>query len=214
MAPRIRTLAALCATLGLMLAAPAQGAFNSVLQELIRQGFVNPCAHSESELRQALGQIPNDLAQYAPDIKGRLQAALAAKARGQCAGGGGGQIAPVAPPTVTPGGTPPPAPPTPTKKVVVKAPPEPPATPIQRVVTPPTAVEIVPTSSEAGVPAPLIALAMAFLLLAMAAALAGASRVLGWGLEWGAPVRHAFAEAGDRLATAWEDLGDRLRLRR
>src|SRR3954469_14451565 len=93
---RTRILTALLLVLGLAFAAApaahAASAFEQVLSDYQKDGKIDPCAHTENELRDAAGQIPNDIEQYAPDFPTALQDAIDARTQGKCANksGGGG----------------------------------------------------------------------------------------------------------------------------
>src|SRR5215203_4471682 len=91
---RTRIVAALLLVLGLAFAAApaahAASAFEQVLSDYQKDGKIDPCAHSEDTLRDAAGQIPNDIEQYAPDFPTALQDAIDARTQGKCAGSGGG----------------------------------------------------------------------------------------------------------------------------
>ena len=73
---------------------------------------------------------------------------------------------------------------------------------------PPSSVTA-PTS--AGVPAPVLLLAIVAGLVALAAGIAALARLGGWDPAWAAAWRHAWSEAGYRVGAGWSDLVDRLR---
>jgi hypothetical protein len=65
--------------------------------------------------------------------------------------------------------------------------------------------------SDGGTPAPVIALAILFLLALVGAGVAAAGRWFGWRLGVMDPVRHAGGEAALRMGSAAGSLADRLR---
>jgi hypothetical protein len=69
----------------------------------------------------------------------------------------------------------------------------------------------VPTASGAGVPAPIVALAVFGGLFLLVAVLGGAARLVGWDPPWTAAWRHSWSEAEYRIAGGWVALLDRLR---
>ncbi len=186
-------LAALVGLLALAPAAPAETA----LEQYQRTGRINICTASGGP-----GDIPNDVAQYAPDF---LEAYKAAKNRG-CA-------APTpTKPTETEEGVP----------VTSNGRPLPPgAAFVPKPPAPPKSVgeaeaQVVPYAplsvrGDTTTPAPIIALAIMLLLAAVGAALAATARYMGWGLDRLDPLRHAFGELRTRSGDALSGLADRLR---
>jgi hypothetical protein len=71
----------------------------------------------------------------------------------------------------------------------------------------------VPAKSSAGVPAPILLLAVFVALFVLAGAAAGTVRLLGWDPGWAAAWRHSWAEAEYRIEGGWLALVDRLRRR-
>src|SRR6476619_7309862 len=69
-----------------LLAAPAAPAntFDTIFKTYQRTGKVDACKYSASDLKKALGQVPNDIEQYAPDFPAALQAAAEKRASGGC----------------------------------------------------------------------------------------------------------------------------------
>ena len=59
--------AALCLPLALAPAAFAD-AFDRIFKEYQSSGRITACKYSESELKDAQGQVPNDIEAYAPDF--------------------------------------------------------------------------------------------------------------------------------------------------
>ncbi len=71
----------------------------------------------------------------------------------------------------------------------------------------------VPARSGAGVPAPIVLLAVFAGLFLLAGAVAGTVRLLGWDPDWAEAWRHSWAEAEYRIEGGWLALVDRLRRR-
>lgn len=72
----------------------------------------------------------------------------------------------------------------------------------------------VPAATGAGVPLPIVLLAVIGAALLLIAAAVGASRLTGWEPEWAAPWRQSWNEAEYRISGGWLALRDRLRRRR
>jgi len=189
------------------LALPA-GASASPLDEYQQTGHITPCKYNAGQLQ---GDVPNDVAQYAPEFLSQLQAAARDRARGcggggGSAGGGGGNAQSAAGVGVAAaggggGGGRPPGPP---KAAPVK--PIGPALSIPRNVT--------PTSSGVGTtPGPVLALAILAALALLAVLVAVGARLLGFGSGWTAPGRHALREAGMRAGAAVTGVADWARAR-
>ncbi len=217
--------AALCTVPVALGAAPAAHAdsFQDVFKSYSKNGTIDPCAFSASQLKQAKTKIPNDIAQYAPDFRDALDAAAKARAGGACAkkssSGGSSSAAPAAP---SGGGsaTPPAATPTPAP---APAPASPTATPQPLAsVTPAAAVadNAIPGAAASNkdnggsAPAPLVALAILLVLAALAGAIVAAGRYWAIDTPWMQRSRHATAEAGWRSSAAWAEFTDWLRLGR
>ena len=210
---------AVAALLALPSVAQAGSAFDQVFKNFEQNGgAINPCTLSDATLKAALGQIPNDLQQYAPDIQHAIKQALAARASGAC--NHVTQTAPAVPPPVVTTTTTP-APPTsgaltPAKPTYrVQVPPAPPAsihsTSDTGTVYP---AETVAAHTSSGPPAALVILgALALALTLVAASLFGA-RALGLEPRWSLGMRHAFAEAGYRTAGVWAEFADWVRFGR
>src|SRR3954453_4107667 len=113
-------------------AAWAKGSFDSVFADYTKDGKIDPCKHSASDLQKARADIPPDIEQYAPDFPDALDAAIEARARGACAKKPKPAAAPPAAPPVTTTPAPPPrggaAPGKPTPPPAPAAPPAPQAT--------------------------------------------------------------------------------------
>jgi len=195
-------------------------AFKIYKDYLKNGGKINPCDFSSEDLKLALNAIPPDVRQYASDLPGAIKAAIAARARGECANGA--TAAPVAPAaTSSPGGSSAPAPtppPTPTEiptKTVVPDPPAPatggPATPASS----DSALERAASASPAGdAPAPLVMLGVLAAVFTLFALVLVAMRRLGWAEGRLAPVAHSWREAAWRFGGTWEDFRDWVRVGR
>jgi hypothetical protein len=222
-----RTILALAAAGGLALSllpassALAGSAFDEVLKDYQSDGQIDACSHSDKTLRDAQHQIPNDIAQYAPDFPDSLSQALRQRAAGRCdkakgggtstatasggaaapsggAGGGGGtSSAPTPPSTAKPGAAPTPPP-----------------------VAKPAGGELaadVPanaSASKADTPLPLVLLAIIGAILLLAGLFAWFARFMGWGFEGLEPARHTWREAGWRTENTISDFADWLRVGR
>jgi hypothetical protein len=66
-------------------------------------------------------------------------------------------------------------------------------------------------STSAGIPAPILILAVLAGVFAVVGVLTGAARCYGWRPPWAAAWQHACAEAELRAQGTWSELGDRLR---
>jgi hypothetical protein len=189
--PRTATL--LAALTGLLAVAPAASG-QSALDQYQRNGAIDPCT-----LTAGPGDIPNDVAQYAPDF---LEALRAAQRQG-CQRPGVSQTKPTRTAAAIPidnSGTP-----LPPGSTFVPKPPAPPRVsgstgrPIRHL---PLSV-----SGDRHAPLPVIALGVMALLLIAGGALTAAWRYMGWGVDRLDPARHSLGEARLRLA----GVGDRLR---
>jgi hypothetical protein len=69
----------------------------------------------------------------------------------------------------------------------------------------------VTAATGSGIPAPIVVLALGAAVLALGAGAAGFGRLRGWDPLWLADWRHASAEAGFRVGSAWTQLVDRVR---
>jgi hypothetical protein len=186
------------------LALPA-GAAASPLDEYQQTGHITPCNYNAGQLQ---GDVPNDVAQYAPEFLSQLQAAARDRARG-CGGGGssstGGDNQTAAGVGIAAGGgdgsNKPPGPP---KTAPIKA--IGPALSIPRDVT--------PTSSGVGTtPGPVLALAILAGLALLTVLVTVGARRLGVGAGWTAPGRHALREVGMRAGAAITGIADWARAR-
>jgi cobalamin biosynthesis Mg chelatase CobN len=211
---RTRTglLAALAAlTLPLALAPAAHAdAFDRIFKEYQSTGKIDACKYSEAELKQAKDAVPNDMEAYAPEFRDILQGALEQRAGGACvtpsrpatttttpAAAGGTATTPAAPgSTVTPSPTPDPtANPSVSDEAIAKT-------------------ALAANDSEAGAPAPVVALAVLGVLLALGGLLYGIAHWLAFDLPWARRLRHALSEAGWRAGHTWSEFTDWVRLGR
>jgi hypothetical protein len=207
------------AALAGVLAAPAAAhadAFTDVFADYQKDGRIDPCAHSQADLRAAKGKIPNDIEQYAPDFPAALDEAAEDRARSACPSSGAAAGA-----TATTGGT----------TAAAGAPDD--AKPTSEIAAPTATVPAPPGSAQPAAaaadgaivnaaaktpqrgasepPAPLIALAVVGGVLLLALLLWGLARFFAWDPAWLAGARHAVQEAGWRAGGLWDDFTDWLR---
>lgn len=208
--------------LALLVAAPAAqaNAFRDIFGAYRKSGQVEACKWSAKQLADAKRQVPNDIDQYAPDFPNALDDALQKRASGACSTTAAAAPATSAPPAA------PPAQPTATTGVPPGATP---AAPGQSAQAPQPAAASKPApavadgailaasrshASDAGIPAPLVALAVIGVLMALAALLYGLARWWAWEPRWLVRWRHAGAEAGWRASGSWAEFMDWVRLGR
>jgi hypothetical protein len=208
------------ALLGLLVFAPvaSAGLFEDLFKDFAKDGKLNACKYSESDLRKVKNLVPNDIEQYAPDFPDELDAAIERRASGACGGGGGGGGGTgggAAPSGGGDAGTP--APPAPRETPgVPQAPPAPGAqpTPSPGVADSAIAEAARGDSGDDGAPAALIALAIVAVLAALGGALYGLARWWAWEPAWLVRLRHATAEAGWRASSTWAEFTDFVRFGR
>jgi hypothetical protein len=217
-----RTGTLIAVLLALLAAAPAAqaNAFKDIFGAYRTTGTVNACKWSAKQLADAKRQVPNDIDQYAPDFPAALDDAIQKRASGACS-----KSAAAAPATSTPAATPP-AQPTATTGVPpgttpaaptagAQAPqPAPASQPAPAVADNAVLAASKSRSSDAGIPAPLVALAIIGALMALAALLYGLARWWAWEPHWLVRWRHAGAEAGWRASGSWAEFMDWVRLGR
>lgn len=216
-----RRSAPLLAVLVALAAAPAAraDAYDEIFKEYQSSGRIDPCAHSEADLEQARSQIPNDIDAYAPDFRNALQAATEVRAGGACRTPRPGAAAPeqdagTAPAAPGATSTLPPGPPAAGGSTVTPAPPaEPTAAPAADDRAIADAARTAQTS-DAGTPAPLIALGLIGALLALGGLAYALVHWLAWDPRWAQRSRHALGEAGWRTGNTWSEFADWVRLRR
>ena len=210
--------AVLLAALAGALAAPAAAhadAFTDVFADYQKDGRIDPCAHSQADLRAAKGRIPNDIEQYAPDFPQALDEALEDRARSACPGSEAKAAAPTT--TATTAAPESGAAPTATTQA---------AAPTSTVPSPPGSAQPVPAAADGAIvnaaartadrgaaepPAPLVALAILGGLVLLGLLLWGLARFFAWDPAWVAGARHAVQEAGWRASGLWDDFTDWLR---
>jgi hypothetical protein len=192
-------------------AANAASAFTEVLKDYQSDGKIDPCAHSDTTLRDAANQVPANIEQYAPDFPSALGSAIDKRAQGACSKGGGTGGTSTTPPaattptttTPTPGGAAPPATtaPPPTTAPAVPAAPSGPAQVQQN-------QRSEPASSDSGTsPWLYVAIAAGAAALLILAAF-GLTRFMGWDGPRLAGMRQAWGEAGFRAGGTWADFRD------
>lgn len=197
-------------------AAPAAraAAFDRIFREYQQTGQITACRYSQTELKQAQGQVPNDVEAYAPDFPAALESALEQRAAGGCdAGGSQTNRATTTAPAASAATTPAPAAGAPATTDT----PAPPANPTPAPAANDQAIVDAARSadgSDAGTPAPVVALAVLGALLLIGGLLFGAAHWLALDPPWAGRARHALAEAGWRSQGAWSEFADWVRLGR
>jgi hypothetical protein len=205
--------AALCLPLALAPAAYAD-AFDRIFKEYQSSGRITACKYSEAELKEAQGQVPNDIEAYAPDFPLALEGAIEARASGACdepAPSGGTPAA--TPTTPAASGGAPAAPATPGSTVTPSPAPDPTAAPTvddQAIAKSALAA----SESDAGTPAPVVALAVLGGLLALGGLVYGFAHWFAFDPRWTRRLRHSLAEAGWRAGNTWSEFADWVRLGR
>lgn len=212
---RVLTLAVLAGVLAAPAVAQAD-AFTDVFADYQKDGRIDPCAHSQADLRAAKGRVPNDIEQYAPDFPQALDEALEDRARSACPGSAAAE-----PSATTTSTTAAPA--------QAAAPPAAPggaAAPAATVPTPPGTAQPVPAAADGAIvtaaaktadrgvadaPAPLVGLAILGGVALLGLLLWGLARFFAWDPAWVAGARHAVQEAGWRASGLWDDFTDWLR---
>jgi hypothetical protein len=219
-----RTGTLIAALLALLVVAPVAhaNAFKDIFGAYKKTGKVDGCTYSAQQLADAKRQVPNDIEQYAPDFPNALDDAIQHRASGACANAAAtaGTTSPAPAPT-TPGsgptattGVPPgttPGAPAPTGQTPQPAPT---SNPAPAVADNAVLAASKRRNSDAGVPAPLVALAVIGALMALAALLYALARWWAWEPRWLVRARHAGAEAGWRASGSWAEFMDWLRLGR
>ena len=207
----MRRLFSLCAAAGsafvAVLACAAVAVAATPLQEYQRTGRITPCKYKPGQLG---GNVPNDVAQYAPEFKAQLEAAARARARG-CRGGssGGGSASAAGSGGSGPGSGPGGAGGAPGSAPGNSAP-TPPIDPTASGAE--TGGAITPSaSSDSGTSAPLVLLVILGVLGLLLAVVALIGRYLGWSPRWLAPAGHALREARMRVGTSAAGFADWVR---
>jgi hypothetical protein len=193
-----------------------------VFNDFRTDGVISPCKHSSAELAETRRLVPPDIEQYAPEFPTALEAAIEARARGECDGERPSQVAPV--PTATaapPAATASPQPSAPAQ-TVVPDPPEPEQANLQLASADrPTLEEqadalerVAAASASSDPPAPVWILFAALALVALAALLVFLAGRTRRGQERLAGLRHSWGEASWRASGTWAEFRDFLRLGR
>jgi hypothetical protein len=202
--------------LGLVTAPAAHAdAFDRIFHEYQKTGKINPCHFSQHDLDKAQGQVPNDIEAYAPDFPDALQAAAEQRASGGCGKTAPAAAAPGVPAATPPAGSPPaagtPAPATTTGTPAPPGDPQPAAPAADDAISRAAATT---RDSDAGAPAPVVALGVIGALLLLGGLGYGLSRWLAWEPRWATRMRHATGEAGWRASATWAEFTDWVRLGR
>lgn len=195
-------------------------AYDKVFADYQQDGRIDPCKHSEKDLRTAKGQVPSDIEQYAPDFPAALDDALEQRARGGCVksgtstSGGTGAAAPAdggGTPSAAGGAAPAQTTPAPNAPGVAPAPPGTANT--ARPADDGAIARAASKSADKGgdAPAPLLVLAVIGGLLALAGLLWALARFFAFEPPWWVRWRHALSEAGWHVGGAWENFSDWLR---
>jgi hypothetical protein len=193
-------------------------AFKDIFGAYRKSGKIDACKYSATQLTQAKNQIPNDIEQYAPDFPNALDNAIEQRASGACKTGAAAAASPAGTgtgtgPTATTG-VPPGATPT-TPAPAGQAPqPTPSPNPAPAVSDNAILAASKSKSSDAGVPAPLVGLAVIGAVMLLAGLLYGLARWWAWEPRWLVRTRHAAAEAGWRASGSWAEFMDWVRLGR
>jgi len=218
----LAALTALCLPLAFAPAAHADS-FDKIFKEYQSTGKITACKYTEAELKEAKGEVPNDIEAYAPDFPNALEGALEQRAGGACKGGQ--PAATTTPSAAAPGATPTtPAPPAGTATIpgaTVPAPtsttPAPTPDPTINATAADNAIAktaLTADESDAGTPAPVIALGVLGALLALGGLVYGLAHWFGFDPRWRRRMRHAVAEAGWRAGNTWSEFADWLRFGR
>src|SRR5436305_1073462 len=201
---------------GLMTAPAAHAdAFDRIFHEYQKTGRINPCHFSQHDLDKAQGEVPNDIEAYAPDFPNALQAASEQRAGGACAQKAQAAAPAPAAPAATPPASGPPAAGAPAAPATGT--PAPPAVPQPAPAAADHAIQNAADTthaSDAGAPAPVVALGVLGVLLLLGALGYGLSRWLAWDPPWLTGVRHSVGEAGWRASATWAEFADWVRLGR
>jgi hypothetical protein len=214
---RTSLLCAVAALLVSLVAAPLAhaSAFDRIFRAYQQHGKISPCAFSDAQLQQALGQVHNDIEAYAPDFPDALQAAAEQRASGGCGKTAPAAAAPGVPAATPPAGSPPaagtPAPATTTGTPAPPGDPQPAAPAADDAISRAAATT---RDSDAGAPAPVVALGVIGALLLLGGLGYGLSRWLAWEPRWATRMRHATGEAGWRASATWAEFTDWVRLGR
>src|SRR3954470_16248189 len=80
----MRALALAAAALALAVPSASAAGFDTIFKDFKKDGKIEPCRYSASELAKAKKDVPPDIEQYAPEFPDALQAAIEARAKGSC----------------------------------------------------------------------------------------------------------------------------------
>jgi len=219
-----RTGTLIAVLLALLAVAPAAqaNAFKDIFGSYKKSGRVDGCKWSAAQLADAKRQVPNDIEQYAPDFPNALDDAIARRAAGGCASKGaaaapatattpaGGSPGPTATTGVPPGTTPA----APAGGSSQAPQPTPTSSPSPAIGDGQVLAASRTRESDAGIPAPLVALAIIGALMALAALLYALVRWWAWEPDWLVRARHAGAEASWRASGSWAEFVDWVRMGR
>src|SRR3954454_24869251 len=105
----IRAILLIVAALAVIVPSAQAAGFGAIFKDFKADGQINPCKYSAAELQKAKKQVPPDIEQYAPDFPDALQAAIEARAKGQCdkKAAAAAPAAATTPAATPPGATPP-----------------------------------------------------------------------------------------------------------
>jgi hypothetical protein len=170
-------------------AAPSQSIYTRILTAYQSKGTIDPCEFTVPQLEAALKALGTAGGQYFGDFVQAVQTALTTRAARGCSQGGAG-AGPGGPGVSGGSGT---------------------GLPAGGAGGPPLPQIPLTSASGAGVPAPLIAMAILAAALAALAAAFALIRRTGADPSWAAAGRHGLSETADRLAAVWDDFADWLR---
>lgn len=169
-------------------AAPTESIYTRILTVYQSKGTIDPCEFSASQLESALKALGTAGGQYFGDFVQAVQTALSTRAARGCPAnrsGAGGRAK---------GGSS-------TGGSLT-------GVPVGGSAGPPLPEIPLTSASDAGVPAPLIAMAVLAGVIAVLSAAVTLVRRTGIDPGWAAAGRHSAGEAADRIGAAWEDFAD------
>jgi hypothetical protein len=182
-ARRTVPLMAVLAALLLVPAAASANAYATISQIFLNTGTVPTCRFTSAELQSALNQAPSYNAEYLAPLTDAVQAALSARANGQCESGKALSSL--------------------SRNTRLDEPPT-------GNLTPPASVT---ASTGGGTPLPLLVGFILGLCCLIVALVLGGIRWLGLDPGFARGIRHSFDEADYHLADTWDQLRDRFRRR-
>lgn len=179
----MRRLRPIFATLLVVLAMPVAVAHSSAYSQVLRayeqKGSVPPCRFSSSQLENALRGVDTYGAQYFADFTAAIQTALTQRASGSCERGQGAGATSLA-------------------RASGQAAPADSA----------GGLGALTSATNAGVPAPILLMALFAAAFGLIAATITLGRRRGWDPVWAAVWRHAWEEAGFRAGGIWAEFVD------